>query len=70
MIFCAILKHSTPLAEFSEQEGDLCETLIKLWKTNKQTVEFYAFPFNSHEFCFLQSEEYTFSVIVEENTGK
>ena len=71
MIYSVILKNTTAIAEFSEEgEGDFLELLTKYYKANKQIVEFYVLPYQSYEFCFLQSKEYTFAGITKENTGK
>jgi len=70
MIYSVILNNSTPIAEFSEEgEADFLEILTKLWKTNKQSVEFYVLPYQTYEFCFLQQKEFTFAGITKENTG-
>jgi len=70
MLYSVILKNYTPIAEFSEEgEADFLEILTGLWKTNKQSVEFYVLPYQSYEFCFLQGQEYTFAGITRENTG-
>lgn len=70
MIYSVILKNSTQVAEYSEEEGDFLENLLNIWKANKQSVEFYVLPYQSYEFCFLQSKEYTFATIIQQNLGK
>ncbi len=71
MIYSVILKNSSPVAEFSEEgEADFLEILTNLWKTNRQSVEFYSLTYQTYELCFLQKREYTYASIINQHTGK
>ena len=70
MIYAAILKNNTILADYSEDQGDFQLMLTKFFSVNKQNLEFYVLPYSRYEFAFLHFQEFTFSSITYQNSGK
>ncbi len=67
MIYSAIIHYNTPIADYSEIEGDFQKMMIKLLKANRQPLEFYAIPYQDYEYYYLHQDDYTFSCIASPN---
>lgn len=68
MQYVAILKQYSILADYSENLENYQDSLIKIFITNKQNIEFYMIPFqNEFDIYFLHFKEYTFSSICKQN---
>jgi hypothetical protein len=67
MIYSAIFDNYTILADYSEESGDFGVTLTKIFRANKQPLEFYMVTYLNYDCFFLHSQEYTFSTISNQN---
>ena len=67
MIYSAIFDNYTILADYSEESGDFGVTLTKIFRANKQPLEFYMVTYLNYDCFFLHSKEYTFSTISNQN---
>lgn len=67
MIYSAIFDNYTILADFSEEGGDFGVTLTKIFRANKQSLEFYMVTYLNYDCFFLHNQEYTFSTITNQN---
>jgi hypothetical protein len=67
MIYSAIMLNNTIMSDYSEEQGDFQITITKLLKANRQSIEFYAVPFQNYDFYFLHKDSYTFSCMAHQN---
>lgn len=69
MIYSVILKNISTVGDYSEEEGDFQEVLIKVLKANKNKNEFYYIPYLHYGFFFSHKDDYTFASISNTNIG-
>lgn len=67
MIYTAIFRVNTILADYSEDQGDFPTITMKILKANRQNLEFYVIPYLNYDFYFLHKDDYTFTSITESN---
>ena len=67
MIYTAIFKSSSIIADYSDDMGDFPHMMKKIFSANKQPIDFYVIPYLSYDYYFLHHDVYTFSAITESN---
>jgi hypothetical protein len=68
MIYSAIFENFTILADYSEEGGDFAAVLTKLYKANRQSIEFYTVTYLGYDCFFLHENNFTFSCMVNQNS--
>ena len=67
MIYSAIFENYCIIADYSEEGGDFSTVLSKLFKVNRQSLEFYTVTYLNYDCFFLQENNFTFSCMVNQN---
>lgn len=65
MLYTAIFKSNTIVADYSDKIGDFAKMISKILKVNKQPNEFYIVNYYNYDYYFLHWEKYTFSTITQ-----
>lgn len=67
MIYTAIFKYNTVIADYSEGGGDFKVTLSGILKANRQSLEFYMITYSNLDCFFLHKDEYTFCCVTQQH---